>query len=204
MPEKMKQPEVSEEKKHKAGGSMSIIGLALNITMLALGIRAHNNCAAEPMIPVYMIGSGLTNLSLLIFTVVMSYLALCITPTECCKKMAEWVARFLSSSIGIGNLIWLIFGSIYVFGVDDITFEDPHAKNYCDYSPYMFAYVMTILGWIGLCIYAVILCCCCPVICCAGVTALLFQADDSAKGEEAKDEEEKVGMAKDETKGETD
>ena len=54
----MKQPEVSEEKKNQAGGGMSIVGLVLNITMLALGIRAHHNCPAEPMIPVYMIGEN--------------------------------------------------------------------------------------------------------------------------------------------------
>ena len=80
------------------------------------------------------------------FNIVMSYLALCITPNDCCKKAVEWIRGFLGSSIGIGNLIWLIFGSVYVFGVDPISFENPEAADYCDYSPYMFAYVMTIIG----------------------------------------------------------
>ena len=60
------------------------------------------------------------------------------------------------------------------------------------------------IGWIGLCLYAVIICCCFPIICCAGLTALLFPGpeatpvQESAKDEKAKDEEEKVGMTKSE------
>ena len=56
------------------------------------------------------------------------------------------IEKLLNATIGLGSFIWLVIGSIYVFGVDPISFEDPNMPDYCDYAPYMYAYVMTIIG----------------------------------------------------------
>ena len=69
-------------------------------------------------------------------------------PSMClCNEQGKvMIEKLLNATIGLGSFIWLVIGSIYVFGVDPISFEDPNMPDYCDYAPYMYAYVMTIIG----------------------------------------------------------
>ena len=65
---------------------------------------------------------------------------------KCNEQGKVMIEKLLNATIGLGSFIWLVIGSIYVFGVDPISFEDPKMPDYCDYAPYMYAYVMTIIG----------------------------------------------------------
>lgn len=126
----------------------SLILVVFSITYLALGVQILGTCKAT-LVPTYMIGFGATNLIILII----AWIVIC-----CNKGLTENGLTGIQTVVGLANFIWLIVGSCAVFN-DKIT--DTDGEYYCDYSPYMFAYVMIILGWIGWCIGVVAKCCQC-------------------------------------------
>ena len=64
----------------------------------------------------------------------------------------------------IGQFVIYIWGSVIIFGVyKDWTYEDKLSETFCEYTPYMFSFVMLILGWIGI-----------PLACCA-IVAIMNQ-----------------------------
>ena len=157
--------EMSSENTKRAGSGFSIINIILSATMLGLGISAQRRCNAEPMIPVYLIGMrngltlktrhleplcfvgyGATNLSLFMFAVLVGILSFCVPATDCFKKLVLFVANILSFIIGLGHFVWLIFGTVYVFGVNSVSFQDPSLPDYCQKSAYIYAYFITVVG----------------------------------------------------------
>ena len=52
----------------------------------------------------------------------------------------------------VGSFVIFIWGSVIIFGpYQDWTYhdEDKASDHYCSYTPYMFSFVILILGWIG-------------------------------------------------------
>lgn len=72
------------------------------------------------------------------------------------------VLTIYDSFASVFSTVWLVVGSIYVYGVSpDFHHRDSH--NYCDYNAYMFAFVVITIGYIslGLSILAALFACVC-------------------------------------------
>ena len=119
-----------------------------NATMLGLGIwwSQIETCPAQPMLPIYMIGNlYLFNLLLLIdppksWWVLTANLFIVMGVAGILMVVAGDAFEYLSV-IGCFMLGWLIYGSVIVFGMDSITYEN---QSHCQYSAYMFAYIATV------------------------------------------------------------
>ena len=67
------------------------------------------------------------------------------------KNCDPFDRRSISATPGLwlvmGFLLgWLIYGSVMVFGMEDLSHEDPSQPNYCQYSAYMSAYIVTVIS----------------------------------------------------------
>jgi len=68
----------------------------------------------------------------------------------------------------IGDLVVLIWGTIVVFGAYSTWVYNPqeegalHNPNFCEYTPFMFAFVLLILSWI---LWPLMFCCLCCAMC---------------------------------------
>ena len=61
----------------------------------------------------------------------------------------------------IGNFVIFIWGSVIIFGpYQNWTYSDEDQMNeyYCAYTPYMFSFVMLILGWVFMAVRTVFVC----------------------------------------------
>jgi len=78
------------------------------------------------------------------------------------------ILSLIQTALWIGNLVVIIWGTIVVFGnYSTWTYEAPEEgtptnMDYCDYTPFMFAFVLLILDWI---ILPFFVCCICAALC---------------------------------------
>jgi len=143
----------------KAGLSCSfIVFAALNIAMVVNGARNVKGCPAETMIPVYLLVAGSTSLALLMVRLIVSHVLM----PQLINKQAEApndfpLVRYLVHGLKVFDTLasifstcWLVAGSVYVYGAEIESYEEPEAAKYCNYSTYMFAFVVITIGYVSL------------------------------------------------------
>ncbi|TRY78900.1 hypothetical protein TCAL_01703 [Tigriopus californicus] len=154
---------------------------ALNGIMMYMGIQAIHICPAERMVPNYLIVAGSLSLSLLLVRLVVSHLLIPYLEQSQSPLMDQdgleasqvrekalvgtWFLSVLTiydSFASVFSTIWLVVGSIYVYGVSP-DFQHRDSPKYCDYNAYMFAFVVITIGYIslGLSILAALFACVC-------------------------------------------
>ena len=68
--------------------------------------------------------------------------------------------RIYDSLASVFSTCWLIAGSVYVYGANP-TYDDPHKDSFCDYSAYMFAFVVITIGYVSLALSVLAYTCAC-------------------------------------------
>merc|ERR1711982_45797 len=94
---------------------------------------------------------------------------------DCGEKVGMAINSFSSGVMTIVDFAMLIWGSVVVFGAyanwtykwDDYK---PEENNFCEYTPFMTAFVILILKWVIIPVMIVITCfCACCCACCCGM-----------------------------------
>merc|ERR1712227_374176 len=90
---------------------------------------------------------------------------------DCGEKVGMAINSFSSGVMTIVDFAMLIWGSVVVFGAwatwtDDFDTYKPEENNFCEYTPFMTAFVILILKWVLIPVIIVITCCC---ACCCGM-----------------------------------
>jgi len=133
--------------------SVSIISLVLNLSMLIVGAEYSSEEHCKLQAPMYLMVAGgiITTLNIL------TLIANC-TPCDGDDKI---VAK-LSPIVALAMFAVTIWGSVVVFGpYSEWSYEktDSTKDNYCEYTPFMFAFVMLILQWILIPVFVLLACC---------------------------------------------
>ncbi len=140
--------------------SVICIVFDLILTLITLGMGASNQsaCPMEPRIPIYLIVLGSVNL-----------VSICVSITACLihhrgkdTQMTGFYCVHCSAVLIIlfqlFNFIWLILGSIWVFGIfKDVQYTHANqSSTYCQGNLYQFTVVSIILQYV----LPLALCCC--------------------------------------------
>ena len=167
-----------------AGGVFSILPLTLSIAMLAVGVHYQNpddemkkNCEFGATLYLFIGGIlGIIVHGLGVITAIATWCAErdgVVTEGEKCglnflKSVGGCAATFVFN----GELGILVWGSVVVFGpyaewTDDVAKRNiPNdGMEYCNYTPFMFAFVLLIIRWALIALVPVVICCCAPLIC---------------------------------------
>ena len=118
-----------------------IIKLALSIAMIVIGDQYNTLDACSIQISqVLEVMGGLMLFNAILFIIL--GLAFCTETIDCgaiCAIVVTWLAQF-------GVQIW---ASVVVFGAYKTwEYEDNSSENFCEYTPYMFAFVILIIKWV--------------------------------------------------------
>merc|ERR1712223_449820 len=92
--------------------------------------------------------------------------------TRCASKCShylpcQWddrIMRLISPFVAFAQFCVVIWGSVLVFGWYSTWVYDPkfaETPEYCGYTPYMYSFVMLIIGW---CTIPFLLCCFCTFL----------------------------------------
>ena len=70
--------------------------------------------------------------------------------------------KIFDTVASIFSTCWLVVGSYHVYSAKP-TFDNPLSKDYCDYTPFMCAFVVITIGYIslGLSVLAAVISCIC-------------------------------------------
>jgi len=145
----------------------NLVQCVAGIVMLSVGAAYFNDCTFDAT--TYLVVGG----TIMLVSNLLSIVAI-MTPCECDDKLA----KALTPLIGLVQFCIFLWGTIIVFGyystwsydIDSVTnTSDGEDKiYYCNYTPYMFAFVLLILKWVLLpCILVACCCCSCLAACCA-------------------------------------
>ncbi|XP_045179484.2 transmembrane protein 272-like [Mercenaria mercenaria] len=141
---------------------LSIFGL--NIAKIVMGAAYVNDCPVEKLIPIYLIVSGCSS-------VLMGGLSNLKKKDDDIEEdgiKGKCNVLTIIGTIGLlFNFVWLICGSVWVFGnYSDVIDGCGVSNDCCDTSLIKFALAVTIIDWIFIGLILVAICCLCGAICC--------------------------------------
>ncbi|XP_073410785.1 transmembrane protein 272-like isoform X1 [Dendrobates tinctorius] len=113
----------------------------MSISMIAMGAVYKDNCPLQPFIPIYLMVSGVT----MLVAVLLYFL----------EFMWNIYSRVLGGIILTFSLVWLIAGSVWVFGVVS-EYEDPAQ---CNDAVYYFTFAMVIAQYLLIAVVLVLFFC---------------------------------------------
>ncbi|WAR21510.1 hypothetical protein MAR_015484 [Mya arenaria] len=157
-----------------------VLGLTgLGVAKIVMGAVYLDECEYEPLVPIYVLVSGCSGF----FTVLLGRLKpnKDIQRSKQSKSSLDKFLVFLGGLAAVFSFVWLICGSVWVFGnYSDVMNGCPGSPNCCEKSIIKFAMTVTIIDLIvyGLILF-VLVCICVSVICQA------VKVKDSAPGVEA-------------------
>jgi len=143
------------EKEAPAGVGSGLV-LIMAIINVAIGASYQDDCNFA--VPTYLMAAGGITLA---FSGLWMF-AMC-TPCECDDKFA----KFISPLVVFAQFCIVMWGTILVFGwYSSWTYDVKNNTNdeYCGYTPYMYSFVMLILGW---CTLPFLLFCSCAALFCS-------------------------------------
>jgi hypothetical protein len=138
------------------------LALALPVAKLVVGIIHFQECPVEKNIPLYMVVSGATGLSIILFLLLSSSCTYCRSSTRARKSTHKFMictiafARGMQGAIAIFLFVWFFIGNFWVFGARyRVRTDTPDDKdNYCHPALYWFAFYVLIFTYV----YAVFMC----------------------------------------------
>jgi hypothetical protein len=135
------------------------IAFDLIFTLITIVIGGSNlsACPVEPRIPIYLLVVGTVNLVSIFFTIVAIFL-------HTREKDENMIGFFYVTSSAIIIIIlqffcfiWLIFGTVWVFGVYDVVQSiEMNKSTYCQAKVYQYTEVSVVLQYM----IPLIICCC--------------------------------------------
>jgi len=141
--------------------SNSLVQTAMGLSMLIVGAVHYDDCYFNATTYLVVAGSVMVVLNLLTILAIL-------TPCECDDKLLKVMTPLFS----IAQFCIFIWGTIEVFGhyssweYSEI-FIDSKTERYCNYTAYMFAFVLLLIQWVVVPILIVLCCCCaCLTSCC--------------------------------------
>merc|ERR1712038_501332 len=170
-----------EDWRKKSGLSCSfIIFAALNLAMVIVGGDAVYLCKIQPMIPIYLIVAGSTSLALLVARLVVARVLIpkfnkieSVGQTSETKKsnsetmdMAIKFLRTFDTVASVFSTLWLLIGSYFVYSCYDKVIHDEKEKdsdNFCDYTAYLFAFIVITIGFVSLALSIIAAVCMCAI-----------------------------------------
>ena len=96
------------------------------------------DCAVEPLIPIFLIVAG----AVLVLT------GCCSTSQADEQDRAKRRVNVAGILFNIFNLAWFIFGSVIVFRVFLPEFEDRNSSKYCNKTVYVFSFALLIIEYV--------------------------------------------------------
>lgn len=152
------------KKPHLCG---NLIQCVAGIVMLSIGSVFYTDCNFDAT--TYLVVGG----SIMLISNLLSIVAI-MTTCECDDKLA----KALTPVIGLVQFCIFLWGTIVVFGYySSWSYVKDAASNllkgedktyYCNYTPFMFAFVLLIILWVLLPFILAMCCCCaCLTACCA-------------------------------------
>ena len=121
-----------------------IIQLALSIAMIVIGDRYNtlDSCSIQISQVLEVMGG------LMLFIAILEIMVGLVFCTEAIDECGTICAIIVVTSLAYcGVLIW---ASVVVFGAYKTwEYEDNSSENFCEYTPYMFAFVILIIQWLG-------------------------------------------------------
>jgi len=139
-----------EDNKAVVAGCCMFVFAIVNV---AIGATFQNDCSFA--VPTYLMAGGGITLALFGACMIAH-----LTPCECDNK----IITFLSPFVALAQFCILMWGTILVFGWYSTWVYEPQyvgTPEYCGYTPYMYSFVMLIIGW---CTLPFLIFCCCAYI----------------------------------------
>ncbi|CAJ0599273.1 unnamed protein product [Cylicocyclus nassatus] len=129
------------------------------IAMIAVGALHLHDCRINPMIPIWLIVSGSTSLvQSALSPIAKSEAASCFTI----------LARALLGLLSLFHFVWLILGSVWVYGAYGKVSYEPVSVDYCDKATFLFPFIVLTIAYSLIALLCVTLCCLCCCACCIG------------------------------------
>ncbi|KAF5304269.1 hypothetical protein FQA39_LY09796 [Lamprigera yunnana] len=113
-----------------------VLGLCLNISMLALGVMKKDDCPIQNKIPLYLIVAGSVGLISKLLPFI--------------NRKLDWCLLYiLVSVLYLFEFIWIVLGSVWIYGIYKPNF-DTSAGEYCDESTYSIGFWLLTVDWVFL------------------------------------------------------
>ncbi|CAF3985325.1 unnamed protein product [Adineta steineri] len=134
-----------------------IIFSGLPWASLVYGILYINQCPKQSMIPIWLIGNGVSGIILLYIWILYLICQLCRdheTDLNEKKNVCFICTLFITVILLIFFIAWLIAGGVWMFSLKyPVDVNDPTSNNYCDYSTLenSFVFIIMELIMVGLC-----------------------------------------------------
>ncbi|XP_040575720.1 uncharacterized protein [Lepeophtheirus salmonis] len=164
----------TDEIKGKLAIILSIfLFILVNSAMIIVG--SIFSCPADPMISLYLIIAGSMSISLLALRILLSHIvtpllesctvtsekillnhvkdrkvSYSVTKSKWCLKKVSDLLKCLDILASVFSTVWLIIGSIYVYGNLDLNYVNQNEENYCDLKLYGTAFIVITIGYISL------------------------------------------------------
>ncbi|KAG8181406.1 hypothetical protein JTE90_023569 [Oedothorax gibbosus] len=129
----------------------------VSVIMIVIGSIYLEDCTVQPYIPIYLVVAA--SLGIFVNVMFLSWKCCCVD-----SKVCEILYYGVSGLISIFSIVWYILGCVWIYGVQDVEFEDTFSENYCHKTLYYFAFWLLNVTFIllGLCLILG-LCLCCTI-----------------------------------------
>ena len=150
---------------------ISLFGLVIGGVMLGVGVHYRDACPNGAALWLLVAGAMALVAQFLNFWA-KTYQQFALKDSKITGKesLVMSINKLLTALVTLVELAILIYGSVVVFGAwskwtHDI--KDKNSKNYCDYTPMMFAFIILIVKWVFYpCIFVILCLMMCFSACC--------------------------------------
>merc|ERR1719228_2612014 len=152
----------------------SFISCIMGGAMVGVGYTYRDNCPNGAA--TYLFGAGIIILVTYLLGMILSCSKKCAEKdgeVSCMESCGLCFLNLVNALLLLADLVTLIWGSIVVFGAYSgwkamEVPEDKSLEEYCDYTAFVFAFVILILRWV---LVPFLVMCTCFTICCAACAA---------------------------------
>ena len=114
--------------------------------MSLVGAKYNNDCPTHDKIPIWLIVSGIVALFQGIFAPAFR------NDGKSEHNSGRGVFRAIGLFVNIFQMVWLIIGSAWIYGIYKPSFDKADGDMFCDETLYMFSFWILNVTYIGLCI----------------------------------------------------
>ena len=118
----------------------------LPISMIIIGSKYKDDCPIQHKVPVWLIVSGVVALFQGIFAPSFR------DDGKSDGNSGRGVFRAVGLIVNIFQMVWLIMGSVWIYGIYKPSFHEADGVMFCDETLYQFSFWILNVTYIGLCI----------------------------------------------------
>ncbi|KAG8201770.1 hypothetical protein JTE90_012829 [Oedothorax gibbosus] len=132
----------------RAGGGIPF----LSIPMIVIGHLYLFDCKVQPYIPIFLLVTGYFSIFAFLLQVGRKH---CTEEDGTCDKAVQFWYYLVSLFL----LAWCIVGSVWVYSVEKVEYEDTTSGEYCNKTLYLFTWWILTITWGVLAVLVALSCC---------------------------------------------